>query len=193
MTLKRIIPSVEVGIHAKGIYVGIALKLDGGGATLLGLGAFFTAAAAAAAFSASFFAARSAALLFVLGAMVGAMMLLGRGLALAGAVAVSDSLAATPLTALEGPLAADLEGALFNVGFGPLLGFGGWGAAMGREAIEDARGTAYRDVVALPDACDAGRGAGGAFEGDASVWLDVARDNVGVFAAEPVRTVRRWD
>jgi len=59
----------------------MALKLEGG--TLLALGAAFrAAAAAAAAFSASFFATRNAALLFVLGAMMGPPMLLGRGLGL---------------------------------------------------------------------------------------------------------------
>lgn len=44
------------------------------------------AAASAAASSSAFLASRSAALLFVLGAMLGAAMLLGRGLGLAGAL-----------------------------------------------------------------------------------------------------------
>ena len=63
------------------------MKLEGGGALTLGLGPFLAAAAAAAAASASFFACLSAALLFVLGAIVGAPILLGRGFGLAAGVA----------------------------------------------------------------------------------------------------------
>jgi len=84
------------------------LKLDGG--TLRsGLRA---AAAAAIAASASCFAARRAALLFVLGVMFGAAMLLGRGLGLVGAVVAvfSDDLEVTVeglgTLAVEGRIAA---------------------------------------------------------------------------------------
>lgn len=65
------------------IQTSVGLKLEGGRALRIGL-----RAAAAAAASASCFAARRAALLFVRGRILGAAMLLGRGLGLAATVVV---------------------------------------------------------------------------------------------------------
>ena len=65
----------------------VALKLEGGRALRTGLRAAAAAAAAAVA-SASCFAARRAALLLVRGRILGAAMLLGRGLGLTVAVVV---------------------------------------------------------------------------------------------------------
>lgn len=105
-----------------GGYAGIALKLEGG--TLLALAAVFrAAAAAAAAFSASFFATRNAALLFVLGAMMGPMMLLGRGFGLvvtAGVLVEVDGGSvgvAVQLVGLDGGRTASTEEARLPIAY----------------------------------------------------------------------------
>ncbi|KAF7365206.1 hypothetical protein MVEN_00392200 [Mycena venus] len=116
--------------------VAIALAL-GAGRALGRPPAFRAAAFAAAAFSASCFAALSAALLFVLGAMDGVLMLLGRGFGLTGASAFSADVAEVGTLAFESARA-------------------GCGLALGRM---DARGAAGRTETLEGRA----RGGGAAF------------------------------
>jgi len=132
------------------------LKLDGG--TLrTGLRA---AAAAAAAASASCFAARRAALLFVLGGIFGAAILLGRGLglAIAGVLVV---------------FSCDLEIAENSVK-----------DDVGRIAATEAgRLIAYREGVAATDAWDAGRDMG-------CSPFEFVRESAGALGATGARTER---
>ena len=134
----------------------IDLKLDGG---TLGTGL----RAAAAAASASCFAARRTALLFVLGGIFGAAMLLGRGLGLtvAGAVIFSAGLEVTT----EG-LALTLAGRI--------------------AATEAGRSTAYREGVTAADAWDAGRWMGTL--GGLEESFEFVRESAEVLGATGART-----
>ena len=161
-----------------------ALKLVGG-AALLGLGAFRAAAAAAAAFSSSFFAARSAAALLVRGAILGgAPTLLGRGLGFVIDAATLLERGAGFAAGVDSGAALDVAG--FRVGFG-------WLAIPGFERAfwpitDDARlPTAYREGVALTEACEGGLGATGL--AGLSDDDEVDRESVCVFSAA-LRTVR---
>jgi hypothetical protein len=130
----------------------IDLKLDG-----VALRTGLRAAAAAA--SASCFAARRTALLFVLGRIFGAAMLLGRGLGLA--VISSDRLEVTA----EG-LALALAGRI--------------------AATEAGRLTAYREGVAATDAWDAGRWMGTL--GGLEESFEFVREGAGVLGTTGART-----
>ena len=118
------------------IQTSMGLKLEG---RPLGTG-LRAAVAAAAAASASCFAARRAALLFVRGRILGAAMLLGRGLALAVGVVVVVVVVATSseVTSESESLALALVRRI--------------------AATEAARLTGYPEGVAFTDAWDAGRG-----------------------------------
>jgi hypothetical protein len=149
------------------IQTSMVLKLEGG--TLrTGL-----RAAAAAAASASCFAARRAALLFVRGRIVGAAMLLGRGLGLvvaAAAVVVVVVVTFSEVT-VEDVTVEDLAVAL-----------------VGRiAATEEARLTGYSEGVAfITEAWDAGRCRGS--RGGLKESFEFVRESAGVLGATGART-----
>lgn len=163
------------------VQVATALKLVGG-AALLGLGAF----RAAAAFSSSFFAARSAAALLVRGAILGgAPTLLGRGLGFVANAATLLGRGAGLTAGVDSGVALDVAG--FRVGFG-WLALPGFGRAFW-PITDDARfATAYREGVALTEACEGGLDTTGF--GGLSDAADVDRERVCVFSALELRTVR---
>ena len=144
------------------IQTSVCLKLEGG--TLR------TILRAAAAASASCFAARRAALLFVRGRMVGAAMLLGRGLSLGATTVVEAVVAVVVVTFSE----ATVEGLAL--------------ALVSRiAATEAARLAGYPDGVAFTtEAWDAGRCMGA--RGGLKESFEFIRESAGVLGAAGTRT-----
>lgn len=151
----------------------ITLKLDGG-AALLGLGAFRAAALAAAAFSSSFFACRKAAALLVRGAMLGgAATLLGRGRGFTVDEAMLLGRGASRAAGVSTNALVEVEGLTAGV-----LGVPSTCLTDGLcPATEEGRlVTAYREGVALAEACEGGLTGFGGLKED----VEVERDRAGV-------------
>lgn len=146
------------------IQISVGLKLEGG--TLR------TGLRAAAAASASCFAARRAALLFVRGRMVGAAMLLGRGLSLAVTAVVVVVAVPIAVTAIFSEVT--VEGLAL--------------ALVSRiAATEAARLTGYPEGVAFTtEAWDAGRCMG--TRGGLIESFEFVRESAGVLGAAGART-----
>ena len=157
--------------------VGVGIGVAGAVVVVVG-------AAAAAAFSSSFFATRSAAALLVRGAILGGAPTLGRGLSFVADAATLLGRGAGLAAGVDSGVALDVAG--FKVGFG-WLAFPGLGRAFW-PITDDARfPTAYREGVALTEACEGGLGATGL--AGLSDDDEVDRESVCVFSAA-LRTVR---
>lgn len=150
------------------IQTSVGLKLEGG--TLR------TGLRAAAAASASCFAARRAALLFVRGSIVGAAMLLGRGLGLAAATAVVVVVVGVGevVVVTFSEVTATVEGLTM--------------ALVGRiAATEEARLTGYSEGLAFTtEAWDAGRCIG--IRGGLKESFEFVLESAGVLVATGSRT-----
>ena len=150
------------------IQTSVGLKLEGG--TLR------TGLRAAAAASASCFAARRAALLFVRGSIVGAAMLLGRGLGLAAATAVVVVVVGVGevVVVTFSEVIATVEGLTM--------------ALVGRiAATEEARLTGYSEGLAFTtEAWDAGRCIG--IRGGLKESFEFVLESAGVLVATGSRT-----
>ena len=150
------------------IQTSVGLKLEGG--TLR------TGLRAAAAASASCFAARRAALLFVRGSIVGAAMLLGRGLGLAAATAAVVVVVGVGVVVVVtfSVVTATVEGLAM--------------ALVGRiAATEEARLTGYSEGLAFTtEAWDAGRCIG--IRGGLKESFEFVLESAGVLVAAGSRT-----
>ena len=150
------------------IQTSVGLKLEGG--TLR------TGLRAAAAASASCFAARRAALLFVRGSIVGAAMLLGRGLGLAAATAAVVVVVGVGVVVVVtfSVVTATVEGLAM--------------ALVGRiAATEEARLTGYSEGLAFTtEAWDAGRCIG--IRGGLKESFEFVLESAGVLVATGSRT-----
>ena len=151
------------------IQTSVGLKLEGG--TLR------TGLRAAAAASASCFAARRAALLFVRGSIVGAAMLLGRGLGLAAATAAEVVVVVgvgVMVVVTFSEVTATVEGLTM--------------ALVGRiAATEEARLTGYSEGLAFTtEAWDAGRCIG--IRGGLKESFEFVLESAGVLVATGSRT-----